>query len=359
MISHMSIKFFLGLLFFASFVHAAERVVPVRAAIVKRAPLAEVIPLTGVIKAKRFSSLSSQVDALVMKVWVDEGDYVKKGNILITLDKLLAEYDVKRAAAALEEAKARLSERIRKRDELKTLIKNQYLAKTAYETAVTEVRIGRAVVDRLQSAYKQDLEVVNQHTIKAPFAGVISKKFVESGQWIKVGNAVLELVDIDTLRVEVAVPQHYFSKLKLKTPVIIFPDALPGHKFTAAISHIVPVANVTAHTFPVHIEFNNKHRQYTPGMSARVIFQLSTGKDRETVLLVPKDALVKKIDQPDRVWVISKGPQSWYVNPVTVTTGRVYNNEVEILQGELQAGQQIVIRGNETLQPGQQVRLLP
>ena len=359
MIPLMSMKYFLGLLFITSFLHAAEREIPVRVAVVERAPVREEIPLTGMMAADRFSSLSSQVDALVMEVLVDEGDFVKKGDVLITLDKLLAEYDVKRAAAALEEARVRLSEGIRKRDELKKLIKNQYHAKTSYETAVTEVRIGQAVMERLEAAYKHDLEVVNQHTIKAPFAGVISKQFVESGQWIKVGNSVLELVNIDTLRVEVAVPQHYFSKLQLKTPVTIYSDALPGQNITAAITHIIPVANFTAHTFPVHIEIDNKQHRYTPGMSTRFVFQLSSGQQTAAVLLVPKDAIVKKIDQPDRVWVIGKEQHSWHVNPVVVTTGRVYKNNVEILQGDLKPGQQIVIRGNEILKPGQKVRILP
>ena len=76
-------------------------------------------------------------------------------------------------------------------------------------------------------------------------------------------------------------------------------------------------------------------------------------------LLIPRDAIVKQPDNTQKVWVLKKLQEDYQVHPVTVTTGRVANNQVEIVSGQLQKGDQVVIRGNEILKPGQTVRVIP
>ena len=338
---------------------AAEKDIPVRAVEVKQAIIQQELPLTGIISAQRISSLSSRVDALVLEVLVEAGDAVKKGDILIRLDDVMADFDVKRSAAALEEAKAQLQDSIRRRDELGKLLENQYMARSSYDTAASEVRINNAIVKRLQVEYKSNIESSNRHVIKAPYNGIISAKTVEAGQWIKVGDPVLELVDIETLRVEVQVPQRYFLQLPLQAPVNIYPDALPDQPITASITRKIPVASRSAHTFPVHIVINNKKHQLTPGMTTRVVFQLASPQQDQAVLLIPRDAIIRKPNQPDSVWLIKTEQKLLRAYPVTVATGRIDKQNIEVLKGQLQQGDKIIIRGNETLKPGQLVRLVP
>ena len=332
---------------------------PVRVAVVKQAPIREEIALTGTIAAQRISNLSSRVDALVTEVLVEAGNAVKKGDELVRLDSALAEYDVKRSAAAVTEAQAELRESIRKRDEFSKLIEKKYLAKTSYEAAASDVHIKTAIVNRLQADHKRNIELLSQHVIKAPYDGIISKKLIETGQWIKVGNSVMELVDMKNLRVEVSVPQRYYSRLQQGMPTIIYPDALPGREIKAGITYKIPVANVTARNFPVHIEIENKDNEFTPGMTIRVVFLVSTGESGRPVLLAPRDAIVKKVNKPDRVWVVKRERESQSVYPITVKIGRVFEDDVEILEGEIEPGMQVVIRGNEILKPGQRVNISP
>ncbi|MGR9100379.1 MAG: efflux RND transporter periplasmic adaptor subunit, partial [Gammaproteobacteria bacterium] len=283
---------------------AAEYAVPVRVAAVQRAPMREELSLTGTIAAQRFSNLSSRVDALVTEVRVEAGESVSKGDELIRLDKSLAEFDVKRSAAAVEEARAQLQESIRKKEEFASLIEKKYLAKTSYEAAVSDVRIKQAALVRLQAEHQRDVELLAQHVIKAPFDGIVSRKAVETGQWIKVGDSVLELVDIENLRVEVSVPQRYYSKLQRGMPAVVYPDALPGRKIEAAITFKIPVASVTARNFPVHIAFKNRGNLYTPGMTVRAVFSIGADAAGGTVLTVPRDAVTKTVNRPDSVWVV-------------------------------------------------------
>ncbi len=337
---------------------AEQPLVPVRVAVLRKTAMRQELPLSGLIVSRHVSSLSSRVDGLVAKVLVEAGDFVEAGEVLIELDKVLAEYDALRSGAALEEARARLRESRRKQAELGKLLKNQYLAKSSYEAAAAAVQIDKAMVKRLQAAYRHSQELVRQHRITAPFAGLVSRRFVEAGQWLKVGDSVLELFDVDALRVEVAVPQRYYAALKTGTAVIIHADALPERPLPATISRIIPVADRTAHTFRVYIAIDNRQRLYTPGMSAQAVFQLSGDRTSLGVLVAPRDALVKQGGRQDRIWVVDASSDGLRVYPVTVTTGRSYQGQVEIVGGNLQAGQQIVVRGNENLKPGQRVRIL-
>ncbi len=353
----MKFIYLFSLLFYIGQIKANEKILPVRVAMVKQAPIGEEITLTGTITTQRLSNLSSRVDALVTKILVKAGDFVNQGDTLVRLDNALARYDVMRSVAALAEAKAEWQESIRKRDELSTLIEKNYMAKTSYEAASSDVNIKQAVVKRLQANHKRDVELLNQHVIKAPYDGIISNKTIEIGQWIKVGNSVMELVDIKNLRAEVPVPQQYYSRLKKGTATIIHLDALPGQVIKANITYKIPIANNTAHSFPVHIEIENINKQFTPGMTCRVVFQVSTEDDGKTVLLVPRDAIVKQVNKTDKVWVVQKQKDISRVYPVEVKTGRIFKKNFEVLEGELKPGMELVIRGNEILKPGQQISI--
>lgn len=345
--------FFLLFFLLSTGLQAAERILPVRVAEVKKLPFKETLSLTGVISAMRMTDLSAQVDAPVTGVEVEAGHLVKKGDELVQLDKELAGYEVKRATAMLEEAEAQLQESIRKSIELLKLIEKEFMAKSTYDSAVSDVLIKKAVVKRNQVDLKRAKKLLRQHTIKAPFAGVISKKMVEIGQWLNEGDPVLELVDINSLRIETQVPQRYFTKLQKGMPVKIVFDALPGREISANISYKIPVANFMSRNFPVHIEIKNQAREFTPGMTVRVTFQISTSE--KPVLLVPRDAIIKKLNQADSVWMLKPDADGNSVVSVIVKTGRIAQGEVEILDGKLEPGMQVVVRGNETLRAGQKV----
>lgn len=355
----MKLVAFVALLSGCQLAAAAETAVPVRTALVQRQAIGEQLPLTGNMTTRRFANLSPQVDAWVKEVLVEAGDVVEQGAILIQLDDVMARYEVRRSAAALEEARAQLQESERKRDELGKLIKNQYLARSSYDTSVSQVHINQAVVKRLQAVYERNKELAARHVLKAPYAGVIGKKRVESGQWVKVGDTVLELVDIEHLRLEVQVPQRYFLQLQPQTPVWIYPDALLEQPIKATVSRKIPVADAAAHTFPVFIAIHNRQRRYMPGMSAKAVFELDGARNNPPVLLVPRDAVIKRSGRPDSVWVLKSEQGQWRAYPVNIETGRAGNENVEVVSGELRRGDQVVIRGNETLKPGQLVRVIP
>ena len=158
------------------------------------------------------------------------------------------------------------------------------------------------------------------------------------------------------LRVNVPVPQFYFNDVQLGTPVRLTFDAYPGRDFLAEVTMKVPMSNVSTRTFPVKIDLDNSERLLAPGMSARVIFQLNDAAS-ELSLLLPQDAVVRKPDGSESIWVLQPEGGSLTARQVQVRTGRSYRENIEITAGEVQAGDRVVVRGNEILRPGQRVEI--
>jgi membrane fusion protein, multidrug efflux system len=116
----------------------------------------------------------------------------------------------------------------------------------------------------------------------------------------------------------------------------------------------VPVSDPAARTALVRTEPVDAAVRLLPGKSARVIFGL---RSAEPVLTVPRDALVRRPDGTINVWVAERSGDGWTAAPRRVDLGRSFADRIEIREG-LEAGQQVVVRGNETLRAGQSIRFV-
>lgn len=335
----------------------AEETVPVEIDTARIHSGIEKIPLAGTATPRKSSSLSSEIDGLVAELLVDEGDPVKTGDTLIGLDDTIARLAVERARAALEEARETLREAERQRDEAARLVKKRHVAETDYKALVATTRIQEIRLRLLKSDLQRSRELLARYTIHAPFSGVIGELDTEVGQWTETGEALLKLYDINTIEVRVQVPQQYFSLIGKGTPVSVSFDAVAGKPVNASVSKKIPVGDPAARTFPVRIDLENQAHSIAPGMSARVRFELQSAKSR-SVLTVPKDAIVKAADGSETVWKLQNNGKNPDVVEVRVKSGRAFLNAVEILDGPVNAGDRIVVRGNEILRPGQKVRVL-
>ena len=345
------------LLLAAGLIQAQERkAIPVKVMRPVLAPVYEELPLTGGITTQRQSRLSPEVAGLVAKLYVDEGDEVNRGDALLELDRDIAQIEADSVAAQVTEARARLKEALRQQDEAARLVEKKHIPPTRHEAARAVVAMDRAALERLKKELERQEELVRRHTISAPFDGVITQKMVEQGEWVKIDTPLFQLTEIDRLRVNVPVPQFYFADVHPGTPVRLVFDAYPGREFPNRVTMKVPLSSESARTFPVRIDLDNRARLFAPGMSARAVFRLQGAGDAES-LLVAQDALVRKPDGSTSVWVVTPGSEGMTATRVAVSAGRSYRQYIEILSGEVQAGNRVVVRGNEILRPGQLVEI--
>ena len=312
------------------------------------------VPYTGDVVTRKTSRLSSKVEGFVAAVYVDAGDEVSAGDKLLTLNQDLVEVTLSRRAAELEAARARWREASRLRREAAELLKKEHIAASAFEATGAEVEISAAEVDRLEAEYEREQIIASRHTVYAPFDGLIAAKRVEVGEWIETGNGLFDLVEIDRLRIEVPISQRHFAQISVGTPVEITFDALPGRQIEGQVSVKIPVGQSSTRTFPIRISISNEERLIAPGMSARVRFRL--GREDKTTLL-PRDAVIRKADGTENVWLLEETEGLIKAKAVPVQTGRTFGENVEILNGTIAAGDRVVLRGNERLRPEQVVHI--
>lgn len=334
---------------------AQENSTPVSIVRATMSPVYDEIPLSGSILARRVSRISAKLEGFVAELMVDDGYEVKAGEPLLMLDNVMAKIELSRSRAQVSEAQARLKEAERQRDEATELVKKKHIPATSYEATLSEVDISAAILQGLRAELARQEETLSRHTIYAPFDGVIASKLVEVGQWVDTGTALLELVEVDVLRVDVPVPQHYFAAVTPGTEVKVRFDALPEQVFSGKVTMKIPVGDESARTFPVRIEMQNKERVIAPGMSARVRFLLNR---REQALVLPRDAIVKKSDGTELVWVVNDKDGVLQAMSIKVQSGKPFERMVELVKGELSAGERVIVRGNEILRPGQAVHVV-
>ena len=183
---------------------------------------------------------------------------------------------------------------------------------------------------------------------------MVSAKESELGEWVTPGQPVLTLVATQGLRMDFPVAEDYLSEVTLDTPVSYTlgdnsRDAKPG-----IITTVVPVTNPGARSFLLRVEPQQPDPRMVPGMSARAQLTLATGRRG---LTVPRDALLNYPDGRVVVWVVQNGAEGLQATETLVTTGIVFDGQVEILEG-LTSGDRVVVQGNEALRNGQPITIL-
>ncbi len=208
-----------------------------------------------------------------------------------------------------------------------------------------------AVQEQIVAGLKDRL---SKYTIRSPFNGYVSSELTEAGAWVRQGDPVAEVVEIDPVEVEVFVPESSIRFVKKGVSCSLSFDALPGETFTGTVDQIVPLADSRSRTFPVRVLVENPlvdaRHALLPGMLARAF--LPTG-DSQVRMLVAKDAL--QLGGPNPTLLKVTGEQ---VTIVPVRTGPSMGSwiSVESLSPDgLQVGDLVVTRGNERLRGGQAV----
>ena len=193
-----------------------------------------------------------------------------------------------------------------------------------------------------------------KYKIIAPFGGYIVREYTEAGAWVKQGDPIAEIVDLDTVEVEVQVPESSIAYLRPGMQIPVRLDAFEEEAFEGALSQVIPDANTTTRTFPVKIRVPNRVTDGLPmiraGMLSRAL--LPTGAERKE-LTVHKDAVV--FGGPSPIVYIS---DNGVAKPVPVEI-IVESGERTAVRGQLQEGQSVVVLGNERLRPGQKLNPLP
>lgn len=332
--------------------------VPVAVVTPERQSIFRQVDVTGTVTSPRVAQLSAATSGLILKMMAREGDHVEAGQVLVELDPELAELESRSARAQMTQAETALADAKRRLSEAKALGTSGGIAQTLILDLGSEVEQENAALQqaRAQAALREAL--VRRHTVKAPFAGVISRRISETGEWVSPGQGVYELVATDDLRLDFAVAEDFIPSLTVDSPVQFSLNALPGESFNGKVQTLVPVTDPGARTLLLrvvaHDQAQRQDPRILPGMSARAMLQVPT---QASGLVIPRDGLLRYPDGRVVVWTISQGDSGPVASEKSVRIGQTFAGLVEIVEG-LEAHDQVVVRGNEALQNGQRVRII-
>lgn len=331
---------------------SAQQPAPVVVVVPRTAQVTEELRLTGTLTAERSARLSPRVDGLVERIRVDAGDRVKRGAALLELDAAVARLALERARAGAVEAQARHDEALRLADEARRLVAERHLPRTELARREADAKLSAAALSAAKAAEREEAELVRRHVLPAPFDGVVARRMTDVGEWVTRGTPVMELVATDRIRLDVQAPQERFAAIRDEAEVEVLADTRGGEPLAGRIVARVPVSDPTARTFLVRILVEDAGSRLLPGMSATAVIPLPGA---QAALLVPRDALLRYPDGTHSVFVIREADGRATAEERRVKLGRG-GAQVEILEG-IAPGEQVVVRGNESLRNGQAVRI--
>ncbi len=347
------LRLLLTLLFFAltPCTLALGEAAPVSVEVATQTDVEEVIQLSGTVTAQRSARLSVATAGLVTALHVDDGSQVQEGQLLLELDAELAGHQYDAARAAESQARRALADARRRLEEARSLAPKQSIAETVVKDLAAEVAEDEAALQRAVAEVGYRKGIRDRHHLQAPFAGVISDRAVELGEWVTPGQAVLALVSSAQLRLDLQVPEDYIGRIDAGTRVSFYLGAARDTMHAGNVLTLVPVTDPTVRTFLLRVEPARPVPGMLPGMSARAELRLATGQRN---ISVPRDAVMHYPDGRVVVWVVEEKDGVATAAERLVTPGFRFGGRVEIRSG-LGSGDRVVIKGNESLRNGQAV----
>jgi RND family efflux transporter MFP subunit len=286
----------------------------------------------GTFEPIRQNTIGSDTQGKIIRLNVQEGDKVAKGQVLAKIDDELLQLQLDNAEVSLES---------QKNDD------SRY-ANLAKENAVAGVQVEKTKLG-VRSAEIQKKQLQRQlrnATITAPFSGVITKKMIDLGSVIGAGSPLVEITDISSLKLTVSVPERDILKFKINQPVQITSDLYGTRIFDGKVTNIGVQAD-KSHNFKVQVTINNQQQELMAGMYGAVT--LSNNKQIST-LAIPRKALVGSSKNP-QVFVVRNGKAIL----TSFNAGTSDGSYIEIVNG-IANTDQIVIKGQVNLENNSNVK---
>lgn len=334
----------------------------VELATVELASLVQIFPITGRLVPRQQGAIAARIKGRVARVLVQVGERVKKGQILAELsrDRLkleveLRDAEVNQARARLKSAKAQVAYLNQEVKRLEGLRRSAAFSQARYEDKRQEVVKARAAVEETAAALSKAMATrdlaridLSDSAIRAPFSGAVIIRHVSAGAYINAGTPVVTLLNNQSLEIEADVPS---DKLDGMRPGDMITVRLGGKiKITARLRAIIPDENPLSRTRAVRLTPSHAAREKVLVANQSVVIEVPSGNGRK-VVSIPKDAVVNRRNKKI-VFLFENGS----VRPVHIQIGKSFAGKFEVRSG-LEAGQIIVVTGNELLRPGQRVRV--
>jgi HlyD family secretion protein len=380
----------------------APQSTPVEVEEVQLGTISSVVTATGTITAYRESRIGPRISGRCERIYVEEGDQIKEGQMLARLDQSSLIIAKKQAQAALATAKATLNKVLagtrrelieqaeadftsakanlewaqkefarndalyrrhvvseKSLDSIKMQLQvaeaqykkaEEYLEMAKRGSTQEDIDVARAQVGQAEVALKMAEQNLEDSVIAAPFPGVVVKRLKNEGEYITStpDTPIIYIADIHKVKVEVDVPEDKIQDLCLGQRAEIKVDGYPDKLFQGQVSVIRPLIDSQTRTFAVKLDVPNPDFRLKPGMYARVKITLM---EKNGVPIISRDSVLER----DGVSYVMVAHES-KAREQLIKTGLAQGNRVEVLDG-VSPGDLVIVSGHQGLKSGMPVKI--
>lgn len=299
----------------AEVVHASQQVVPTY------------IEAVGTLKANEALTLRPEITGRIDRISFTEGKSVDKNTALIHFDDAMYR-------AQVDEAKARVSLSETEYRRVNKLFKNGATSETDRDSALAQMRINEAQLEQAKVT-------LDKMTLRAPFTGIVGLRQFSPGDYITAGSDMLEIVDINSMKLDFRIPEIYLPQVAQGQQVSISLPAFPGELFKGKVSAISPMISEQGRNILVRAILPNTDKTLRPGLFAKVQLLVN----QQEMIVIPEQAL---IPQGNSFLVYLYKDEK--VTPVPVQLGQRLKGSIAITG--IEVGDVVITAGQLKLQPG-------
>jgi HlyD family secretion protein len=281
-------------LFMASSCHKGGKLYTYETAVVKKGSIKNTITATGTVQADTTVAIGTQVSGVIQKIYVDFNSHVKKGQLLLELDKTPLQTQVQQAQASLDDSKSEVSFQSATYERYKALLDKKLVAQADYDQVKYNYDKALANLKTAQAGFDKAMVNLNYATIYSPIKGVILNRAVDQGQTVAASFNTPNLFtignDLTQMQVQANVDEADIGQVRNGQPVDFSVDAYPNETFKGSVRQIrlQPVVTSNVVTYTVIVNAPNPDEKLMPGMTANITVLT---QEVDSVLIVPGKAM--------------------------------------------------------------------
>ena len=312
-----------------------KKKLPVEIAVAKKGSISSWIVTTATLEADKQVTILSETTGTVSRLNVEEGTFVSEGQVLASFSDSQKVVDVQTAEMRLQNANTELNRKEASYQQKIISLADYDKAKFEKDVAESQLKAARVAHERL--------------TIRAPFSGIITERYIEKGQNISLGNQLFTLLDRDPLKARIFLPEKEVFGIEKNQQVNLTLNAQKDVRFSGKIDQINPAVDAKTGTVKITILINSAPDSVRPGSFVDV--KLVTQR-HDNALLIPKKALVEEAGEK-YVFLLNKD----LVVRRSVQVGFTDDMNAEILKG-IGDGNTVVTAGQGSLRDGSRAEVV-
>jgi len=307
--------------------------------------------ITGSVQPERNADLRAEVSAVVVQVMKENGEAVKRGDVLVRLDETAIRDSLNSADEATRAATQTLEQAQRMFERMKTLRASGMTSTQAQEDAEIRRNNAQSDLSAAKSRAAQARQQLQRTLVRAPFDGIVSERKVSNGDTAQIGKELIKVIDPTSMRLEGLVSADKIGVVKVGQTVLFRINGYPGLDFTGKVRRVDPAANAVTRQVAVLVDFTGKEQPRVAGLYAEGRIEAES----VSALMIPESALVKAGDQT-YTWTVKD-------KALRKTTLRIGARDVRTGQWEvtngLASGDKVLRTPGSTFKDGQKVDLVP